>query len=130
MELVYFTEQTLPRNTFRQSAITPKISFGKGGVIAFNKKACELLALKPGDRISIAQNKKEPFEWYVFKDASNGFPIRDKDFEKNGTTAFNHKELRTSFLDSLSLDVEVTYSFALDGTGTKVGGGVIPYFLK
>jgi len=119
MKLNTFNAITLPRQWGGATGVLPKISFGKSGVIYFNKAACSKLGLTPGEKIALAQDEDDPANWYLFKH-KDGFELRSKDFEKIGSLTFNHKTLYLSFTESFELDQSTSYTFLISGESTLI----------
>lgn len=119
MKLTYFSAQTLPK-TIGGGAGTklPKISFGKGGLISFNKKACQLLELQTGDKITISQDAEQPENWYVHKDKQHGFELR-AGYKENGCQ-FNHRQLVKMFCDAMGKAEDKTHGFKIAGQPTLI----------
>lgn len=127
MELIYYSEQTLPR----QSNTAPAaISFNKNGVIVFNASACTKLGLTTDSKVTIAQDKKELKNWYVFIDNDNGFSLGRKDQTKDKTLRFGHKKLYETVLESVGLSIVKTHQFKIGGatviSKTSYWGILIP----
>lgn len=124
MKLNYFSEQTLPKLNVGGKSGTPKVSFNKSGTISFNGKACELLSLKTGDKVTLAQDEDEPGNWYFFKD-ENGFAVRDG-YDKKGCL-FNHSVLVKTFNECFGLPAE-TKGYIIAGKPTKINGSKTEYW--
>lgn len=65
----------------------PRISFYKGGYIAFNRSACEVLGIVACDKVAFLQDKSRPKDWYVKKlsnDAENGIWVLGKNGDASG----------------------------------------------
>lgn len=129
MKLKYFSEQTFPKQMGGGSK-TPSISLGKGGIIQLNKRAAELLELKEGDKITIAQDEDDEACWYVFKDPNHGFALRGSyDSQKQaGALLLNHKKLQTHICESLELNPDETRSFIIAGQPTTMKGDKTKYW--
>ncbi|MBN8852252.1 MAG: hypothetical protein BGO55_00720 [Sphingobacteriales bacterium 50-39] len=119
MKLTYFSQQTLPKEAAGSKRL-PKVSFAKSGVITFNKEAVKLLGLKPGDKVTLAQDPDEPINWYFFKDLQHGFDLRSA--YKNLGVQFNHIELTRTFLDAIGKEIGVTHKFKIGGEPTIMKG--------
>lgn len=104
----------------------PRISFGKSGVIAFNKPASVLIGLKAGDKITLAQDPDEPINWYFFKDPEHGFEIRAG--YKDQGTLFNHIELSKAFLEAIDKETGKTHNFKIAGQATVLKGDKVQYW--
>jgi hypothetical protein len=53
-----------------QQMLSPMVSFTPGGgVVRMNRRLCELLQIKPADRVEVIHDE-EADEWYVCKSAS------------------------------------------------------------
>lgn len=122
MKLNYFSEQTLEKKMDRSRAA--KICFRKAGVISLNPNACEIIGIKPGDKISMAQDQENPKDWYVFRDSGHGFPAR-KAYNNDGVI-FNHKTLVRKFCEANSLKLDKSYQFLI--AGQKTTWGKVDYF--
>jgi hypothetical protein len=114
-----FNAQTLPKQWGGATVKLPKISFGKAGIISFNKAACQILELNPGDKIALAQDEDDLANWYIFKHP-DGYELRGKDFDKIGSLTFNHKTLFISFVDSFEFDQNASYTFLISGQPTII----------
>lgn len=53
--------------------IIPMISINSNGIFRLNKAAVELLKLKEDEKVLFHQDEDEPEDWYISKDAENGF---------------------------------------------------------
>lgn len=127
MKLKYFSEQTFPKMGGGTRSTTPKVNFSKAGVIEFNKPAVELLELKPGDKVTIAQDEEDAANWYVFKD-KNGFEIRSKEFEKHGKLAFNHRALTIEISKACDVNPDESQNFLVAGKPTTINGDKTKYW--
>jgi len=125
MELVYFSNQTLPKALGNGRQKVPRISFGKSGVISLNQHAVDLIGLKDNGKLSLAQDQKEPENWYIFID-TNGFEVR-AGYKDNGVI-FNHKDLVKSFLEVFEKDVKVSHSFLIAKEPTTMKGSKTQYW--
>lgn len=76
MILTEFSEKTFPRTTGRGAGTVPKVSFTKVGTITFNKAACDLIGIKPNEKVSLAQDTKSAKDWYVYLDSKHGYAAR------------------------------------------------------
>lgn len=115
MKLKYYTEQTLPKQMGGGMRAIPRVTFGAKGAIAFNKEAANLMILKKGDRLSLAQDEEDPENWYFFKDKIHGFEIREN--KANGWV-FNHSTLIKQLLDSRGLEEGKTVKALIAGQPT------------
>ncbi len=118
MKLTYFSEQTFPKQM--GSKKTAKVAFGKGGTIHFNQPACELIDIKAGDKVTVAQDEDEPENWYVFKDTEHGFEVR-AGYDGKGCL-FNHAKLVIAFLEAIDKPVDKTIGFLIAGKPTTMKG--------
>ena len=119
MELIIFDTKTMP--LFKRASTVPRVQFGKTGVISFNKTACSKMGLKPGDRISFAQDKQYPDDWYFFK-SEDGFELRSKDFEKTGMGQFNHSKMVNKYVEHFGIDAKQSHSLLLSGEPEVIDG--------
>lgn len=124
MKLNYFSEQTLPKMGGGSKAA--KVSFGKSGVISFNRPACELMALKAGDKVTLCQDEQEPRNWYFFKDPTHGFELR-AGYKDNGCM-FNHRQMVESFLRAFELATDISHGFKLGKEATVLTGSKTKYW--
>jgi hypothetical protein len=125
MKLTYFSEQTFPKQS-RGGGGLPKIGFSKAGIIAFNKQAVELAALKAKDKITLAQDPDHPENWFFFKDTQHGFELRAG--YKGKTMVFNHSELSKAFLESCGRDLGKGHSLKIAGQPTVINGDKTKYW--
>jgi hypothetical protein len=128
MKLTKFDAETAPKSLGRGSASVAAITFSKSGTISLNRPAIALLELSEGDKISLAQDEENPSDWYLYKDAENGFALRTKDYAKSNQYTFNHKALQTSFCECFSFDAETTFRFLVAGKPTVVKGDKTKYY--
>jgi hypothetical protein len=75
MKLKLFDSETSPKSTGAGRNSLPRISVTKGGTININGKACELMQLKDGSKITLAQDEEEPENWFMFLNPK-GFELR------------------------------------------------------
>lgn len=74
MNLKEFNKVTAPPN-IRWGE--PFVNVHSSGPFAINQEACELMKLKEGDHIVIAQSQDNPDDWYIIKsDKDIGFVTR------------------------------------------------------
>lgn len=64
------------------------INISRKSGIAFSQAATELIYLRVGDKISLAQDEHDPRKWYVFKDSEKGFTLRS-DGKRGTSLVFN-----------------------------------------
>lgn len=124
MELVYFSAQTMPRKSGGNKH--SRITFSKAGAIVLNESAGKLIGLTGGGKITIAQDKNEPENWYIFLD-ENGFALRGKGDDKKGY-AFNHVELVKAFIEAIGKDINESHSFLIAGQPTILKGSKTQYW--
>ncbi len=74
-------------NSSWKSGASPSVSFTASGVISLNRSACEVIGLKAGMKVSIAQDEDDSRTLYLFLDKENGFILRD--YNKSNSLAFN-----------------------------------------
>lgn len=125
MELVYFSNQTLPKALSNGRQKVARIAFGKSGVISFNQPAVDLIGLKSDSKVSLAQDQKAPENWYLFIDP-NGFEVRAG--YKNNGIIFNHKDLVKSFLEAFDKNSAETHSFLIANQPTTMKGSKTQYW--
>lgn len=125
MKLMYFSAQTLPKQMGRGSKL-PRVAFSKSGTITFNPPACELIGLKAGDKITLAQDEEDPRNWYFFKDAQHGFELRAGYKDKG--SMFNHKVMVSAFLQAFEKPEDVTHNFMIAGQPTVMKNDKIKYW--
>jgi hypothetical protein len=118
MKLKYFTEQTSPRAS-RGGGSTPKVTFGAKGAITFNPAAAQLMGLKKGSKLSLAQDESDPENWYFFLDKEHGFEVRDV---KGKTWLFQHTTLVRELKLSKELDLNGTIKGLIAGQPTILKG--------
>jgi hypothetical protein len=124
MELEYFSEQTLPKTIGGRASVN-RISFNRQGLISFNRFACDMIGIKTGTKITLAQDKKDTNCWYVFIDP-NGFEVRSGYKDKG--CMFNHKELVAKVIESVGLDTSKTHSFKIASVPTEIKGSKTKYW--
>ena len=115
MKLMYFSEQTLPKQMGGGSKVS-RVAFSKAGIITFNPPACELISLKAGDKVTLAQDEEDPRNWYFFKDPQHGFELRAGYKDKG--CMFNHKVMVHSLLTAFGKPEDVTHNFKVAGQPT------------
>lgn len=76
----------------------------------------QVMNLKKGDKISLAQDPDNPSNWYIFKDKDHGFEIRSGYLGKGGLV--NHRDLCDLFLDCFELSKEKSNAFKIGGQPT------------
>ena len=127
MKLKLFNQQTTPK-IIGAGNTTPKVSVTKNGVFNLNGAACQLMELKAGDKITLAQDEDEKDNWYFFKDAVNGFQIRSA-YDKNMKGCmFNHKLLSSSFIKTIGLKESLTHQFLIAGQPTIIKNDKTKYW--
>lgn len=109
MELIHHNKITSP-NKYGGKGRVAKIVFNKVGLFAINKSGYTKLKLKAGDCVSIAQEKGEPRNCYLYKD-NNGFPLREN--SSGNTLLFSNKTLMVNILESVGYDSSITHSFQI-----------------
>lgn len=114
MELIIRNRLTAPLSYDNHSNIA-KCSFNKRGAFILNRAAVQKLNLKPGDKISIAQEKNELRNCYIYKD-SNGFELRVHKSSKQ--LLFSNKATLVETLESVGYDTSVTHCFLISSTPT------------
>ncbi|GAO43766.1 hypothetical protein [Flavihumibacter petaseus] len=131
MKLKYFTEQTLPKVRGAGGTRLARINLSTKGAIRINEAACQLIGIKDGDKISIAQDQEAKENWYIFKDPSHGYQVRLMSDKK--TCGFNHATFIGAFKKAMNLkdDIGVSYLIAgqptvMSGDKTKFWGILIP----
>jgi hypothetical protein len=77
MALELFNAETLPAHD-RNSQNYPVIAIDyKNGLFRINKLACEMIGLKPNDKLQFAKDKDNPNLWFMNK-ADNGYPLKER----------------------------------------------------
>lgn len=125
MKLIYFSEQTLPKQ-MGVGIKLPRVSFNKAGLISFNKKACELIGLKAGEKVTLAQDEEDPRNWYFFKDAQHGFELRPG--YKDAGCLFNHRQMTESLLQAFQKPMDITHKFTIAGIPTVMKSDKTKYW--
>ncbi len=74
MKLEFFTPDNF--ETPKKAAL-PTFTVTKGNLMKFNDKLIDLLDLKEGDKVVLAQDQEHPGEWYVSKNAETGFTLKE-----------------------------------------------------
>lgn len=116
MKLTIFSAETLPAQMGGGISSKSRISFTPKGKISFSMSACERMALKKGDTVSLAQDDEKPERWFFYKDKA-GFVLEP--IAKGGLT-FYHPELAKTFIDAWDLDATKTQKAILMPEPTKV----------
>lgn len=120
MKLIYFSNQTLPRNAGGPGEKAPRITFATKGCIRLNPSAVKLMGLKHGDKITMSQDEEATENFYLFKDQEHGFEVRTASDKKS--LIFNHSSLVGAFLEAVGRDSSITQRFLLAGTPTVMAG--------
>lgn len=126
MKLMYFSNQTLPKNEGGGRITGPRVSFGKKGMIYFNRAASSLLDLKEGNKITLAQDQEDPAGWYFFKDAQHGFELKLHS-DKKGYW-FSHQALRKELLSSFDKPQDINHNFPISAEPTVMKGDKVKYW--
>jgi len=124
MKLKILNEETCPKMLGRTGIA--RIGFGKSGIVNLNFQAGELMELKTGDKLSLAQDEDEPDNWYLFKDNLKGFVVR-AGYDKKGFL-FNHMTMIDEFRTHFKLDKTITHNFLLAGQPTLIRGDKTKYW--
>lgn len=122
MELTHYNKTTVPARSDRTGRVA-KISFNKNGLFIINRSAFEKLKLKAGDCVSIAQEKDEPRNCYLYKD-KDGFELREH--SSGSLLLFSSKATMVRILDSVGYDSSVTHQFQI-GIEPTIEGKVSYY---
>lgn len=108
----------------KQNTITvnaPKIAFRAKGLIVFNKSACDMLNIKNGDTVEIAQDQEKPKDWFISLSAGKeGFVLSPL---KGDNLKFNCRVLCDDVWESLGFDRTISMLISKD----KVQIGNIKY---
>ena len=126
MKLKFFSEQTKPQDGSRERSSVPKIYITKRGVINFNKSSSQLMEIKPGNKITLAQDEEHPNEWYFFKDDLHGFFLK-LGYNKQGCI-FSHSSLVRELLESVGKPLDKNYSFLIAGQPTMMKNDKTKYW--
>lgn len=120
MNLTIFNKETMPQGTFGTGwAKSPAITIGQKGLLKINYAAGELLDVKEGDRVSIAQDEENPADWYITKDP-NGYELRLGSDKKS--YLFNNIALSKTIYECFELSAETkSVRWLIAGQPTKVG---------
>jgi hypothetical protein len=113
MKLSVFNNENFPKSSYRSGG--PKIGFAAKGQLSINYFAAELIGIKHGDKVSLAQDESDPENWYIFKD-KDGFEVRLHSDKK--TLITNHSKLCDSLKESLGLDASTSQRFTVGGQPT------------
>lgn len=124
MKLKEFNAETLPKLSGGGKGV-PRISFSKGGVININATACELIGLKPSDKITLAQDEEDPVNWYIYKN-EKGFELRSA-YDKKGVL-FNHNSLTKEIMKAIEYDDTLSHNFIIAGQATTIKGDKTKYW--
>lgn len=125
MKLIYLSQQTCPKIMGGGNKL-PRVAFNKSGTINFNGSACALMEIKPGDKVTLAQDEDDPYNWYFFKDTNHGFPVR-AGYDKKGCL-FNHSTMVKQMMSAINYDTEVTHNFIIAGVPTVMKGDKVKYW--
>lgn len=74
MNLIIYSPDTLTQ----QPQGNPFLTISPKGNFTLSRRACELLNLKPGSKLSLAQDKDSPKDWYLLPNATEGYIVRGK----------------------------------------------------
>lgn len=119
MKLTVFDSTTLPQGTFGTRSGAPSVTFQNKGAIRLNAAAADLIGVKAGDKIAIAQDEENPADWYVFAHPE-GYELRL--FSDKKSLGFNNTPLKNTFYECFSIDAETKgVRLLLAGQPTKVG---------
>ena len=113
MELIIRNKTNAPAG-YDRSGKTARCSFMKNGVFSLNRAAVAKLKLKAGDKISIAQEKNEPRNCYIYKD-KDGFELR---VHSSKGLLFANRATLVDTLESVGYDSSVTHSFLITSEPT------------
>ncbi len=105
---------------------SPAITLTKSGLIIFNQPACRLLSIKPGVKVSLAQDEETPENWYVFIDP-NGFAVRTG-YSKSKGCVMNHSGMVKMLVESVNKDTKQTHRFLIGGEPTVMKGSKTQYW--
>lgn len=108
--IIKYNPQTIPVVTPGHAAV--RISINS---FLINKKACENLGLKAGDKVTIV-NDDSAKEWYIIKDP-DGFLLREN--KGTGSLNFNCRWLAETILKSCKLE-HTSYSMRVAASITKI----------
>jgi hypothetical protein len=125
MKLNYFSEQTLPKQMGGGSKL-PRVAFSKSGTITFNPAAGQLMGLKGGDKVTLAQDEEDPRNWYFFKDPQHGFELRPGYKDKG--SMFNHKVMVQALLQAFGKPEDITHNFKIAGQPTVMKNDKTKYW--
>lgn len=103
-----------------------RVSFTKSGVIQFSPSASELMGIKSGDKITLAQDEEDAHNWYFFKDSQHGFELRAG--YKDAGCMFNHRGLVHELLGAFGKPEDVTHKFLIAGEPTVMKGDKTKYW--
>ncbi len=128
MNLNVFSAETLPtKHSFTGRG--PRINFGKSGMINFSKPATQLMKIKVGDKVSLAQDDAHPEKWYFFKDPA-GFILKDA---THGGLWISHKDLVKTYVGAFDGDTNKGQRAVVSPEpvlfGAKKTGGGTEYWL-
>jgi hypothetical protein len=113
MKLTVFSSETLPKNSGGNRSTGPKLSMLKSGLITLNYALQDLMGIKEGDKISLAQD--DDAQWFIYKD-KEGFDLRWHTDKKS--MCFNHNNLKHLFYESIGRDQTVSSRFLIAGQPT------------
>lgn len=123
MKLNFFSSETFPN--YKRENSSPKVSFGKSGVISFNDAACTLIGIAEKSKITLAQDEEDAANWYFFIDEEHGYPLRIG-YDKKGVI-FNHVGMIRAFYGAFGLDIQ-TRQFLIAGQHTIIKGSKTKYW--
>jgi hypothetical protein len=115
MKLNYLTPEDFKTDKTPKQ-LPPKISVGKAGGFRFSQAAIEKMGVVPGDRIQIAQDEKEPTNFFIVSLGKKGDGFELRPVTKWKVVQFNNIKLREK------LDADIFSGRAKDKTLTFLIG--------
>ncbi len=102
MKLKIFTKE----NTGHVRSSKPGINLNTAGSFTLNKSAAEIMQLKVGDAVAIAQDEDDEDNWYVFKCKSDeGFIVRPCNGKNiDGGLSFNSSFIMRKILKAAGIN--------------------------
>lgn len=94
MEIEIFDSKSIKHRRVNGAALSVNVK----GRFEINKTAVETLNLEDGCKISFVHDKKNPRDWYLFRDP-NGVTTRV--YSKTGSLLFNSMQLRKLIYESI-----------------------------
>lgn len=107
MELKVYNKTNAQQEQVGRSG-DPAISFNKNGAIRLNKSLVKMLDIEPGDGFQVAQDPKNPEDWF-FSIHEDGLPLRNyKKTDSDGSLYCNSSIIVKDLQASLDREDTIT----------------------